>query len=165
MPQSFCQIYIHAIFSTKARNRWLDDEIRPRVHAYPATLARRCGCPYVTVGDPDDHVHVLAGIGKETLPVELIGKVKQESSKFVKTLGNQYTGFYWQSGYGMFSVGPTHIDDVKAYIGRQIEHHRTQTFQEEFIAFLDRYGIPYDERYVWDWRTDEAPLQGTDLCF
>jgi len=150
MPQSFCQIYIHAIFSTKSWKRWLDDDIRPRVHAYLATLARDCGCPYVTVGGPDDHVHVLADIGKRTLPVELIGKVKQESSKFVKTLGKQYAGFYWQSGYGMFSVGPTRVEEVKTYIEHQVEHHRTQTFQEEFRALLDRYGIAYDERYVWD---------------
>jgi len=150
MPQSFCQIYIHAIFSTKGRRRWLDDEIRSRVHAYLATIARDCGCPYVVVGGPDDHVHLLADIGKTVLPVNMIGKVKQESSKFIKTLGPGYGGFYWQNGYGMFSVGPTHVEDVKAYIERQVEHHRTQSFQDELRAFLDRYGISYDERYVWD---------------
>lgn len=150
MPQSFCQIYIHAIFSTKERGRWLDDAIRPRTHAYLATVARDCGCPYVIVGGPDDHVHMLADIGKKALPVTLIGKVKQESSKFIKTLGTQYAGFYWQNGYGMFSVGPTRVEDVKAYIEDQVEHHHRQTFQEELRAFLDEYKIPYDERYIWD---------------
>jgi putative transposase len=150
MPQSFCQIYIHAVFSTKGRKRWLDDSVRPRIHAYLATLARDSGCPFVVVGGPDDHVHMLADIGKKVLPVDLIGKVKKESSKFIKTLGNEYAGFYWQNGYGMFSVGPTRVSDVKAYIEGQLEHHRSQSFQDELRAFLGRYEIPYDERYVWD---------------
>ncbi|MBT3380152.1 MAG: IS200/IS605 family transposase [Lentisphaerae bacterium] len=150
MPQSFCQIHVHIIFSTKGRQRWLDDAIRPRVHAYLATLTRNCGCPCVVVGGPDDHVHMLVDIGKKVLPVDLIGKVKQESSKFIKTLGAEYGPFYWQSGYGMFSVGPARVEALKVYVEGQVEHHRTQTFQEEFRAFLERYRIPYDERYVWD---------------
>ena len=77
MPQSFCQIYVHAIFSTKERSRWLDETIRPRAHAYLATLARDCGCPYVVVGGPDDHVHMLVDIGKSTLPVTFIGKSRE----------------------------------------------------------------------------------------
>jgi REP element-mobilizing transposase RayT len=150
MPQSFSQIYIHIIFSTKGRCRFLDDAIRSRVHAYLATMIRNLGCPHVVVGGPDDHVHILADIGKKVLPVELVGKVKQESSKFIKTLDNKYAKFYWQNGYGMFSVGPTHVEDVEKYVERQVEHHHKQTFQEEFLAFLDRYKIPYDKRYVWD---------------
>ena len=150
MPHSFCRIYVHAIFSTKERRRWLDEAIRVRVHAYLATLARDCGCPYVVVGGPDDHVHLLADIGKKASPVEIIGKIKQESSKFVKTLGPEFNGFYWQGGYGMFSVGPTRVGEVKAYIEGQVEHHRHQTFQDEFRAFLDKYEIEYDEKYVWD---------------
>jgi len=78
------------------------------------------------------------------------GHIKQESSKFVKTLGEDYRRFYWQQGYGMFSVGPTRVDDVRKYIDGQVEHHRGQTFQEEFRAFLDRYEIEYDERYIWE---------------
>ena len=150
MAHSFCKIYIHIIFSTKERQRWLDDTIRPRVHAYLATLARNAGCPFVATGGAEDHIHLLADMGKKVQPVELVGRIKQESSKFVKTLGTEYGGFYWQSGYGMFSVGPTRVEEVKAYIEGQKEHHRRQTFQDEFRAFLNRYGIEYDERYVWD---------------
>ena len=120
------------------------------MHAYLATVARDCGCPHVHVGGPDDHVHLLVDLGKKTGPVALIGKVKQESSKFAKTLGDQFRDFYWQAGYGAFSVGPTRIGEVEDYLDRQEEHHKRQTFQEEFRAFLERYGIEYDERYVWD---------------
>jgi putative transposase len=104
----------------------------------------------VVIGGPDDHVHILADIGKKVQPVNMIGKIKQESSKFIKTLGDEYAGFYWQNGYGMFSVGPTRVGDVKTYIEGQVEHHRTQSFQDELRAFLGRYGISYDERYIWD---------------
>lgn len=149
MAHSFCKVYIHIIFSTKERQRWLDDAIRSRVHAYIATLAREAGCPFVVVGGTDDHIHILVDMGKKVHPVEMIGKVKQESSKFVKTLGSEYQNFYWQAGYGMFSVGPTRVNDVKAYIDRQIAHHSRQTFQDEFRAFLNRYGIEYDEQYIW----------------
>lgn len=150
MPQSLSRVYVHISFSTKGRLRWLDEATRPRVHAHMATVARDSGCPYVHVGGTDDHVHVLADLGRKTALMTLVGKVKQESSRFAKTLGEGYHGFYWQSGYGAFSVGPTRRGDVEAYIDRQVEHHRTQTFQEEYRAFLERYVIDYDEQYVWD---------------
>jgi len=79
-----------------------------------------------------------------------VEKVKKESSKFVKTLGPQYGDFYWQRGYGLFSVSPTHRKSIEEYIETQEEHHRTKSFQEEYREFLDRYGVSYDEKYVWD---------------
>jgi putative transposase len=83
-------------------------------------------------------------------PVEFVEQTKRESSKFIKTLGARYKDFYWQRGYGMFSAGPAHRDEAEEYVRNQEEHHRTKTFQEEFRAFLSRYGIAYDEQYVWD---------------
>ena len=149
MAHSFCKIYIHAIFSTKDRTRWLDDTVRARVHAYIASVARTEGCPFVVVGGAEDHVHILMDIGKNVKPVDLIAKIKTTSSSFVKTLGADYRNFYWQGGYGMFSVAPTRVADVSSYIERQMEHHRKQTFRDEFLAFLSRYEIEYDERYIW----------------
>ena len=72
--------------------------------------------------------------------------VKKESSKFAKTLGDECQSFYWQRGYGMFSVSPTHREMVEEYVRKQEEHHRTSTFQEEYRGFLNRYGIEFDER-------------------
>ncbi len=128
----------------------IEKAIRPRVHAYLATLARELGAPYVVVGGVADHVHLLFDLGKEHGPVTFVGTLKKESSKFVKTLGERYGQFYWQRGYGMFSVSPTHREDVVAYIRNQEEHHRIVSFQEEYIGFLERYGMEYDERYIWD---------------
>lgn|GEM_PF-6174448 len=75
-------------------------------------------------------------------PVKFVEQVKRESSKFVKTLGTKYRQFYWQRGYGMFSVGPKDCDEAEAYVWNQQEHHRTRTFQEEYRALLKQYGTP-----------------------
>ncbi len=150
MPQSLTKLFVHLIFSTKNREPFLDDEIRERVHGYLATVVRSVDSPYVVVGGGADHVHILFDMGKMHPPVKFVEQVKRESSKCVKTLGPQYRHFYWQRGYGMFSVSPTHLADAEKYVRNQEEHHRTKTFQEEFREFLERYNIEYDEQYVWD---------------
>ena len=150
MPQSLTQLYAHLIFSTKNHAPFLNPSIRPRVHAYLATLLRDYDSPHVVVGGVDDHVHILFDQGKMRSPVEFVEHVKKESSKWIKTLGDEFKQFYWQRGYGMFSVSPPHREKVEAYVQNQEEHHRSKSFQEEYREFLERYGIEYDERYVWD---------------
>jgi putative transposase len=150
MPQSLTKLYAHLIFSTKNRHPFLDDEIRARVHAYLATTTRSLDSPWVVVGGVADHVHILFDMGKLHAPVEFVEQVKRESSKFIKTLGPRYRKFYWQRGYGMFSVGPAHRDEAEEYVRGQEKHHPSRSFQDEFRAFLDRYGIAFAEQYVWD---------------
>ena len=150
MPQSLTKLNAHLIFSTKHRQPLLDEEIRPRVHAYVATIIRNLDSPWVVVGGVADHVHILFDMGKMHAPVEFVEQVKRESSKFVKTLGSEYRDFFWQRGYGMFSVGPADREQAEEYVRKQEEHHRSKTFQQEFRAFLERYGVAYDEQYVWD---------------
>jgi REP element-mobilizing transposase RayT len=150
VPQSLTKLYAHLIFSTKHRQPFLDDQIRPRVHAFLATVIREMDSPWVVVGGVDDHVHILFDMGKKHSPIEFVEQAKRESSKFVKTLGDRFGKFYWQRGYGMFSVGPAHHQEAEDYVRHQDEHHRAKTFQDEFRAFLERYDVAYDERYVWD---------------
>ncbi|QDT72772.1 IS200/IS605 family transposase [Lacipirellula limnantheis] len=150
MPQSLTKLYAHLIFSTKNRQPFLDDEIRPRVHAFLATTIREMDSPWVVVGGIDDHVHILFDMGKKHTPIEFVEQTKRESSKFVKTLGAPFGEFYWQRGYGMFSVGPAHRQEAEDYVRHQEEHHCAKTFQEEFRAFFERYEVEYDEQYVWD---------------
>ena len=150
MPQSFTKLYAHLVFSTKNRQPCLDDAVQPRVHGYLATVVRSLDSPYVVVGGVADHVHILFDMGKMHAPVSFVEQVKRESSKFVKTLGPQYHEFYWQRGYGMFSVSPTHLSDVEHYVRNQEEHHGKKSFQEEMVEFLGRYRMEYDERYMWD---------------
>ena len=150
MPQSLTRLYAHLIFSTKNREMWLDEAIRPHVHAYLATTTRDLNAPWVVVGGVADHVHILFDMGRMVAPVKFVEQLKRESSKFVKTFGARYAGFYWQRGYGMFSVSPKNRDEAEHYVRNQEEHHRRTSFQDEYRAMLTRYGIEFDEQYVWD---------------
>jgi REP element-mobilizing transposase RayT len=150
MPQSLSQLYVHLIFSTKDRFPFLTDDIRERVHGYLATTLRDMGSPFVVVGGVADHVHILFDMGRIHAAKAFVEQVKRESSKFIKTIRSDLEAFYWQRGYGIFSVSPTHRKNVVAYIESQEEHHRTKTFQDEYREFLNRYGIKFDEQYVWD---------------
>lgn len=81
--------------------------------------------------------------------MDLLEEIKKQSSKWIKNQGNQYSNFYWQDGYGIFSVNPTQVNVVVEYIKNQEEHHRTVSFQDELRAFLKKYKVEYDERYIW----------------
>ena len=150
MPQSLSQIYIHLIFSTKDRYRFISPDIRETVHAYLAQSIRGMGSTFVLVGGVADHVHILMDLGRSLSIKKIVEESKRESSKFIKTLKPNLDKFYWQRGYGAFSVSPTHRQSVIEYIANQEEHHRQKSFQEEYRDFLSRYKIKFDERYVWD---------------
>ena len=150
MSQSLTRLYAHLIFSRKNRQAFLDETIRPRVHGYQASVVRALGSPWVVVGGVADHVHILFDMGKMVAPVKIVERVKRESSKFVKTIDQKYASFYWQRGYGMFSVSPKDREEAERYVRNQEEHHRRLTFQDEYRAMLRHYDVDYDEQYVWD---------------
>jgi putative transposase len=102
------------------------------------------------MGGTSDHIHILCSISKNLAPSKIIEEVKTSSSKWMKTQGRQFADFYWQRGYGIFSVSVSNIEEVKKYILKQQEHHRKMSFQEEFRKFLEKHGVDYDERYLWD---------------
>ena len=129
---------------------WRDPDVRPRMHAYPATICHDLAAELVRVGGVTDHVHIVTTLPRTVSQAEFIEKVKKASSKWIKALDVRYRGFFWQRGYGAFSVSPSQLDDVLRYIETQQEHHRTSTFQEEYRELLRRHGLDFDERYVWD---------------
>lgn len=89
-------------------------------------------------------------LSKKIALMKLLEEVKSHSSKWMKTKREDLNNFYWQDGYGAFSVNPSDIDRVITYIANQKEHHRKKTFQEEYRIMLKKYQVEYDERYVWD---------------
>ncbi len=89
-------------------------------------------------------------LSKKIALIKLVEEIKSHSSKWIKTKGNAHENFYWQNGYGAFSVNPSEVDTVIKYIANQHEHHAKKTFQEEYYAFLKKYHVEYDEQYVWD---------------
>jgi putative transposase len=150
MPQSLSKVILHIIFSTKNREPWLDSDVRPRIHAYLATICRDLGAELVHVGGVADHVHIVTTLPRTLSQAQLIEQIKKASSKWIKELDERFRGFFWQRGYGAFSVSPSQLKAVLKYIEGQQEHHRTRTFQEEYRELLRRHGIDFDERFVWD---------------
>ena len=150
MPQSLGKLIVHIIFSTKNREPWLDANVRPRMHAYLATICRDLGVELVRVGGVADHVHIVTTLPRTLSQAQLIEQIKKTSSKWIKAVDPRYRGFSWQRGYGAFSVSPSQLDAVLRYIKEQPEHHRNRTFQEAYRDLLRNHGVDFDERYVWD---------------
>jgi putative transposase len=150
MPQSLSHVVIHVIFSTKDRFPCLGSSVRPGLHGYLATVARNSGCDCYRVGGVADHVHLAIRLSRTVSIAQLVENLKTSSSKWMKAQMKELGGFSWQRRYGCFSVGPSDVDALCRYIDDQEENHQTKTFQEEFRAFLVKYGVKFDEAYVWD---------------
>ena len=150
MPQSLSYLLIRIVFSTKDRAPLLNPEVRSKLHAYLATVARNAGCECHRVGGVADHVQLAIRLSRTLTIAHFIEELKTSSSKWLKTQSPTLAHFAWQNGYGCFSVGPADLGALRTYIDTQEEHHRTHTFQEEYRAFLKRYGVEFDERYIWD---------------
>ena len=149
MPQSLSQVYVHITFSTKNRIPSIDAALMPDLWAYIGGLCKARECVPLRVGGYNDHAHICCLLSKKITQIKLLEDIKKESSSWVKTRGTQYRDFYWQDGYGIFSINPSEKKVVVDYIDGQHEHHKKLTFQEEFLKFLDKYGVEYDERYLW----------------
>jgi REP element-mobilizing transposase RayT len=104
----------------------------------------------LTIGGTANHVHLLVSLSKNVALSGLVMNVKKDSSKWIKTKGVGFRDFHWQDGYGAFTVGESQVAALSKYIARQKEKHRNMTFEEEFIRFLEKYGISYDPQYLWD---------------
>jgi putative transposase len=150
VPQSLAQLLAHVVFSTKNREPLLEDGIRRELHDYIGGVAKFHDGSLLKAGSVADHVHLLIALPRTLAPADLIQEIKTGSSKWLKTCGARYRAFHWQSGYGIFSVSPAHRTALESYIASQAEHHRTVSFQDEYRRLLRKYGIEYDERYVWD---------------
>jgi REP element-mobilizing transposase RayT len=150
MGQSLVRNYIHITFSTKHREPLIHQPVEDELHAYLGGICNKLECQVIKVGGYTDHIHILCLLSKKIALMKLLEEVKSHSSKWIKTKGPAYRNFYWQDGYGAFSVNPAEVDTVIAYIANQHEHHAKKTFQEEYRAFLKKYNVDYDEKYVWD---------------
>jgi len=128
----------------------IHDDISERLYEYLGGICRALDCQPVKVGGYKNHVHILCLLSRKISQAKLMENLKRDSSKWIKTVDSKNLDFYWQDGYGMFSVNPTEIDKVVDYIENQHEHHKHKTFEDEFRTFLKKYNVDYDERYVWD---------------
>jgi REP element-mobilizing transposase RayT len=150
MPQSLSLVYVHIVFSTKKREHFLVDSIQDRVFEYLGGICRNNKCNPIQIGGHYDHVHVLCTLSRQITQSDLLAELKRGSSTWIKDVDDKFHDFYWQGGFGIFSVSPKDVEAVAQYIRNQKEHHRKVSFKDEYLALLRKYGIPYDERYLWD---------------
>lgn len=141
---------MHIVFSTKQREELIHPPYKEKIHAYLGGICKQQNCQPLIIGGYKDHIHILCRLSQNIKLAKLIEQVKSHSSRWIKTLDPSLSNFYWQDGYGAFSVNPHEIDVVVQYIKNQDQHHRTKDFKNEYKAFLDKHKMDHDERYVWD---------------
>ena len=150
MGQSLVKNYIHIVFSTKYRQALIFPPVEAELHSYLGGICNSLDSQVIKVGGYTDHIHILCKLSKKIALMKLVEVIKSNSSKWIKTKGAGYENFYWQDGYGAFSVNPAEVDVVIAYIANQHKHHLKKTYKNEFRVFLKKNNVDYDEQYVWD---------------
>jgi putative transposase len=148
MPQSLSRILVHLVFSTKNREPLIAPHLQDRTFTYLGGTLAALDCPPVIVGGHTDHVHLFFVLSKNLSISKVVEELKKESSKWAKE--HVHPDFYWQSGYGVFSVSPSNVESVREYIATQAEHHRVQSFQDELRALLRKHKVEWNEEYLWD---------------
>jgi REP element-mobilizing transposase RayT len=150
MGQSLVKNYVHIVFSTKYRQPLIYPPYEDELHSYLGGICKSMDCQPIKIGGYTDHVHMLCRLSQKIALMKLLEEVKSHSSKWMKTKDRSLSNFYWQNGYGAFSVNPAEADVVIAYIANQHAHHSKKNFQDEYREYLNYYDVDYDERYVWD---------------
>lgn len=147
MPQSLIKIIVHVVFSTKDRRPLIPPDLEDELFAYITGIVRNNSAKLIIANGIADHVHLLISAGRLDIPT-LVGDIKRSTSLWMKKKG--VTDFYWQAGYGAFSIGEAQIPAVRDYIERQKVHHQKRDYKDELRAICQRYNVEIDERYVWD---------------
>ncbi|MES2518406.1 MAG: IS200/IS605 family transposase [Bacteroidota bacterium] len=150
MANTYHQIYLQTVFSVKYRNAVIHKSWQSELFAVIGNLINETGCKTIIVNGVEDHVHCFLGLKPAISVSELMKTVKAKSSKHINDHSLTPERFEWQEGYGVFSYGHSQIDNVYKYIQNQEEHHKKQTFGQEYLNFLNKFNVPYDERYIFE---------------
>jgi REP element-mobilizing transposase RayT len=150
MANTYTSLHYHLVFSTKNRERWIAPDLEERIWAYLGGIAKENKMHPVQIGGVEDHVHLLLGASPALAPSKIAQLIKGGSSAWIHDTFPNMKAFAWQDGYGAFTVSKSSIPDVADYIRGQREHHRTKSFQDEYLTLLKKHEIQYDARYLWD---------------
>jgi REP element-mobilizing transposase RayT len=150
MSGTYTNLIFHIIFSTKHRTPIILDNFKDELHAYIGGIAKGEGTLLLCIGGMPDHLHMMIRIKPIHSLSELMQRIKGKSSKWINQKRYTRSKFYWQSGYGAFSVSESQLSKLKEYIQNQTDHHKGKTFKEEFISILEKHKIEYDSEYIWD---------------
>lgn len=150
MSNTYHQVYIQAVFAVKYREAVITNECKSKILSVIGNLINETGCKTLIVNGTEDHVHCLLTL-KPTISIsELMKVAKGKSSKFINDHQLTKHKFEWQEGYGVFSYSKSHIDAVYKYIANQEEHHKKQNFKDEYISFLNKFNVKFDEKYIFE---------------
>lgn len=150
MPNTYTQIHIHTVFAVQNRLSLIDKSWKDRLYQYMISIIQNNGHKVLAIGGVGDHVHILFGFRPTESLSHLMQEVKRDSSAWINANHLVQGKFSWQEGYGAFSYSKSQIPFVCNYIETQEEHHRKRTFTEEYIDFLEKFGIEYDKRYIFN---------------
>jgi len=150
MAGKHLSMLVHFVWSTKGREPLIAPEWRDRLHGYVGGVLNHKNVKLLCAGGVSDHVHLYASLPSTVTLAELVAAVKANSSRWIHETFPNRRGFAWQEGYGAFSVSKSVERQLIEYIRTQEEHHRKRSFKEEFLILLERHGVEYDERYMWD---------------
>jgi REP element-mobilizing transposase RayT len=149
MASTFTSLLYHLIFSTKGRQPLILPELAEEIYHYIGGIVREEGGVLLEAGGMSDHIHLVCQFKGDRSVAEMLRLIKANSSKWLNERPGQVQRFEWQGGYGAFTVSESQLPAVRRYVQSQAEHHQGRTFQEEFLGFLRRHGIVFDERYIW----------------
>ncbi|HVF85952.1 MAG TPA: IS200/IS605 family transposase [Pyrinomonadaceae bacterium] len=149
MAHTYISNLMHCVWSTKDRRKFIDSDLQQRLWPFIGGIARQNSMKALAIGGVEDHMHILLSLPANLSIAKAAQLIKGGSSKWVGETFPELSDFSWQEGYGAFSISVSHVEDTIAYIETQAEHHRKRTFEEEYLMFLKKHGISYDERYVW----------------
>ena len=150
MSQSLVKNYMHIVFHTKGILPAISSDIESELHAFLGGICSDLECLPIAIGGYYDHVHILCMLSKKIALMSLLKELKASSSLWIKRKSPAFRDFYWQDGYGAFSVSHHETEKVKAYISNQHEHHQTHSYEDELRQLFKENGVVFDERYVWD---------------
>ncbi len=150
MSQSLSKLFVHIIFHVKASNEtYIKKNVQPKLYAYIGSIIKDNESIPILINGTKDHIHILCILSKNITLSKLVEEIKRHSSRWLKQYDNCYRVFAWQGGYGGFSISPSLHDKTYRYIQNQEEHHKKLSFKEEYILFLNEYGIEYNQEYLW----------------
>lgn len=147
MSQSHAKNYIHLIYSTKGRRRWISEALQKDLWAYQAGIFQNWESPALIIGGIEDHVHALFMLSKNYTLKKIVEEVKKSSSVWMKNQGQ--ANFSWQGGYAAFSVSQSALPVVTRYVKDQKKHHEKMSYQDELRALLQKHAIEFNEDYLW----------------
>jgi putative transposase len=148
MPHTHTNLLTHVIFGTKDRMPLIPSEFKSQLHAYMGGIVREHGGKAYVINGTNDHVHLLVNLPPAVSLSDAVRVIKTNSSRWMKEQKSA-SKFGWQPGYAAFSVSQSNVKAVAAYIERQEEHHRKISFHDEYVGFLKRHGVEFEERYLW----------------